>query len=61
MYVINMFMPKAFVCIHIVYLIIFKWNIKLLQIFKFELVQYTQGYIAQSFSIEINRTIFITI
>ena len=58
--------------INIVYFIIFKWNIELLQIFIFELVQYTlyqyffisvqiQGYIARLFSIEINRKIFITI
>jgi len=49
-----------------VYFIIFKWNIELLQIFIFELVQYTysmqiQGYIVRFFSIEINRNIFITI
>jgi hypothetical protein len=45
---------------------IFKWNIELLQIFIFELVQCTysmqiQGYIARLFSIEISRKIFITI
>jgi hypothetical protein len=34
------FMPKAFY-IKIVYFIIIKWNIELLQIFIFELVQYT--------------------
>ena len=65
-------MPKAFFYINIVYFIIIKWNIKLLQIFIFELVQYTfyqyffiivqiQGYIARLFSTEINRKIFITI
>jgi hypothetical protein len=59
-------MPKAFFYINIVYFIIFKWNIELVQIFIFELVQYTfsvqiQGYIARLFSIEINRKIFITI
>jgi hypothetical protein len=61
-------MPKAFY-LNIVYFIIFKWNIELLQIFIFELVQYTffilsvqiHGYIARLFSIEINRKIFITI
>jgi hypothetical protein len=46
------FMPKVFFYINIVYYIIFKWNIELLQIFIFELVQYTysvqiQGYIAR--------------
>ena len=50
-------MPKAFfMYINIVYFIIFKWNIELLQMFIFELVQYTfyiqkkvqiQGYIVQ--------------
>jgi len=34
-------MPKVFFYIHILYIIIFKWNIELLQIFIFELVQYT--------------------
>ena len=48
------------------YFVIFKWNIELLQILIFELVQYTfyqyfytrmqiQGYIVRLFSIEINR------
>ena len=35
------FMPKSVFHINIVYFIIFKWNIELLQIFIFELVQYT--------------------
>ena len=35
------FMPKMFFYINIVYFIIFKWNIELLQIFIFELVQHT--------------------
>ena len=55
--------------INIVYFIIFKWNIELLQIFIFELVQCTfyqyfllssvqiQEYITRLFSIEINRKI----
>ena len=34
-------MPKAFFYTNIVYFITFKWNIELLQIFMFELVQYT--------------------
>jgi len=63
--VINMLCLKHFLYKY-VYFIIFKWNIELLQIFIFELVQYTysmqiQGYIVRFFSIEINRNIFITI
>ena len=77
--VINMLCLFSIFYINIVYFIIFKrgprWNIELLQIFIFELVQYTfyqyfntrmqiiQGYIAVArlFSIEVNRKICITI
>jgi hypothetical protein len=57
-------MPEAFFYINIVYFIIFKWNIELLQIFIFELVQYicfqyfqcaNTRHSAPLFSIEIKR------
>jgi hypothetical protein len=63
--VINILCLKHFLYKYCVF-IIFKWNIGLLQIFIFELVQYKfyqyfntrmqiQGYIVRLFSIEINR------